>query len=1151
LGDQIARNMKNLLVLILLVAVLFIVTTARQKPTIKNKNSEDESIQAYVLHKARQLGYGLRIIPKMRDFFLGKSTKHSKENIKKKSVKSKKKLSDYRRPSRQTAHVNDDNNKIPWSTRTSKNKVKGTSRNKKEKNKYIEGFHRNKRKPKTVSHGLPKRPSTAHIHHTKKTLPEIKPFVHHHHFGTSPSTFHSSSVRFEPFHHHEALPFPHDPLAPIHTAHQVRHTQHSSPHITFTTPKLPQLPTKAATPTTGRYPKFGQTLKPFVHHFHSTNSNPFIPIFKSKQPERPRHILNNKGKKIKARPHPHHYSTKLKGYDIVLTTPEPYFDSINDVIYNFEQQKNTIKIHPQSVKGHSIHTLQEFNPTTSNILSDPVYRKYPEKSGNHKRIPFTAFSNSLPKPVPNKTEKDQTKMIDSPESNRNHKPSQNVSRLAGHPQTQKAKSTSKIISKGEIFKVSVSTDLSSSTLPPVNASSSSHTLSNDSLEFVSIATPSPEHSSTIHPTSLFTSPSPQPVKNEGSNNGSSKLSQKSKINPPQMIPEEEKSSEHVKDVLRNENFKSNRNTFFRDIKSSRPGVKIGFENDNLINIKEEVIDISQPINPKEESLTYNFPQIQGLKESYVFTQWGTGKNSTVFTLNLINDKTKSIDSGAVNEDSISKDLMNADKKGTDNEREDFSSQKHISKSSNISKLQKNNGFNLQQPKIYFPSQTPSQLKFIPIRPRPFGFNFTPTPSPFFPSSPSPLPFGPSFSPLKFGTSSPTSQKLLQQGFGKPNIFIWSSPSPVRIESSSKTPPKSGPSSLPQRFLPGASPSPLLFNPFSSTRSPQNFIISSTGPIKLSPSPPTFNPRIILKSPSPVRIESTPKIPPKSSPSSLPLKLLPGASPSPQLFNPFSSTRSPQNFIISSTGPVKLSPSPPTLNPKIFLNSSLGISSKDHGPSSISSLLKPSNTFGRIRISSPSPILSTISTNSEFGRSSPTQTISPHPSQVKTGQFIPTPSSFIKFGSRKFGPISVTSPPQFFISTSTSPFRHGSSSPSSSPLIINISTSTSKSPLPQVFNNMNISKEKLERKPKSQFLGFQNEIDSSVFVFLRNKVNEVKNSNNLHQDFSKATFFPNVPSATKLEKQKIESNKKPIGFNRQLLSNYIHQRQSMETCKMII
>ena len=72
-----------------------------QKRKYSRQEDEDESIQAFVFEKAKRLGYGLRIIPRVRDLLFGRNKAGSRQ-----VVREKRKLRDPRaRPSRVTAHV--------------------------------------------------------------------------------------------------------------------------------------------------------------------------------------------------------------------------------------------------------------------------------------------------------------------------------------------------------------------------------------------------------------------------------------------------------------------------------------------------------------------------------------------------------------------------------------------------------------------------------------------------------------------------------------------------------------------------------------------------------------------------------------------------------------------------------------------------------------------------------------------------------------------------------------------------------------------------------------------------------------------------------------------------------------------------------------
>ena len=87
---------------------------ARRSPAAHNRAADDdESIQAFVFERAKRFGYGLRIIPRVKELLFGKppssKSKHSSKTVSNSnsisSVREKRKLIDFRRPSRETAHV--------------------------------------------------------------------------------------------------------------------------------------------------------------------------------------------------------------------------------------------------------------------------------------------------------------------------------------------------------------------------------------------------------------------------------------------------------------------------------------------------------------------------------------------------------------------------------------------------------------------------------------------------------------------------------------------------------------------------------------------------------------------------------------------------------------------------------------------------------------------------------------------------------------------------------------------------------------------------------------------------------------------------------------------------------------------------------------
>ena len=65
----------------------------------RQRQDEDESIQGFVFERAKRLGYGLRIIPRVREILFGRTAPATK------IVREKRKLRDPRRPSRLPAQV--------------------------------------------------------------------------------------------------------------------------------------------------------------------------------------------------------------------------------------------------------------------------------------------------------------------------------------------------------------------------------------------------------------------------------------------------------------------------------------------------------------------------------------------------------------------------------------------------------------------------------------------------------------------------------------------------------------------------------------------------------------------------------------------------------------------------------------------------------------------------------------------------------------------------------------------------------------------------------------------------------------------------------------------------------------------------------------
>ena len=70
------------------------------------RGADDETIQAFVLRRAQRLGYGLRIIPRVKELIFGRSASKSKPSSSNSitNIREKRKLIDFRRPSRLTSH---------------------------------------------------------------------------------------------------------------------------------------------------------------------------------------------------------------------------------------------------------------------------------------------------------------------------------------------------------------------------------------------------------------------------------------------------------------------------------------------------------------------------------------------------------------------------------------------------------------------------------------------------------------------------------------------------------------------------------------------------------------------------------------------------------------------------------------------------------------------------------------------------------------------------------------------------------------------------------------------------------------------------------------------------------------------------------------
>ena len=99
---------------LLLVGVAVVGVEAEARLDARKTASEDESIQAFVLRRAQGLGYGLRIIPRVKELLFGRSSKskpsHSNSIT---NFREKRKLIDFRRPSRVTSHTKRNKKKPP------------------------------------------------------------------------------------------------------------------------------------------------------------------------------------------------------------------------------------------------------------------------------------------------------------------------------------------------------------------------------------------------------------------------------------------------------------------------------------------------------------------------------------------------------------------------------------------------------------------------------------------------------------------------------------------------------------------------------------------------------------------------------------------------------------------------------------------------------------------------------------------------------------------------------------------------------------------------------------------------------------------------------------------------------------------------------
>ena len=76
------------------------------------RSADDETIQAFVLRRAQRLGYGLRILPRVKELIFGRSSAKSSKATQSNAItklREKRKLLDFRRPSRVTSHSKNQN----------------------------------------------------------------------------------------------------------------------------------------------------------------------------------------------------------------------------------------------------------------------------------------------------------------------------------------------------------------------------------------------------------------------------------------------------------------------------------------------------------------------------------------------------------------------------------------------------------------------------------------------------------------------------------------------------------------------------------------------------------------------------------------------------------------------------------------------------------------------------------------------------------------------------------------------------------------------------------------------------------------------------------------------------------------------------------
>ena len=208
-------------------------------------SDEDEDIQSYVFHKAKRLGYGLRLFPKVTEYLLGSASSKSSKSPPSKSsfaasrpagaARRDKRIQQYMRPARQSSHVRKP--VTPGFTRVKSDHQRlRKDQGKKWSKRYVGQNVYSARPPYTFfSSSLPlpllkftSKPPRPQGRPPRPPRPSHSPHtLHHPHHLNRPAVKSLPVVsHLHPFHHHEALRLVHDPLAPVHVAHQSKPPLH-------------------------------------------------------------------------------------------------------------------------------------------------------------------------------------------------------------------------------------------------------------------------------------------------------------------------------------------------------------------------------------------------------------------------------------------------------------------------------------------------------------------------------------------------------------------------------------------------------------------------------------------------------------------------------------------------------------------------------------------------------------------------------------------------------------------------------------------------------------------------------------------------------------------------------------------------------------